>query len=78
MKKINGLSLKKHVISKLNSNIIRGGGTGTTTDCTAQGGTRNCPTASAAIPCFSRDCIVQTGECGPTEVMCLSIHVSCE
>ncbi|MBQ0735981.1 class I lanthipeptide [Aquimarina celericrescens] len=76
-KKLDSLSLNKSTISRLNSSIIKGGNLGTTTNCPPPGGTRNCPTASAATPCFSRECIVQTGECGLTEQSCDSIHVHC-
>ncbi len=76
-KKLNGLSLKKNVISKLDGHYIRGGNLGTTTNCVLPG-TRKCNTNSAALPCFSRDCVVLTGECGLTEVECKSIHVACE
>ncbi len=73
-KKLEGLSLNKNTISRLNSSTIKGGNLGTTTGCPPQGGTRNCPTNSAALPCFSRDCVVLTGECAHTEVNCLPIY----
>ncbi|WP_299884840.1 class I lanthipeptide [uncultured Lacinutrix sp.] len=68
-KKFNGLSLNKNVISKLNSSAIRGG---------IEKGTKDYDTASAALPCFSRDCVVLTGECAETEINCLSIRIACE
>ncbi len=64
-KKLDGLSLKKNMISKLGSSKVKGGiivlvteGCVTYGDCT-------------------RNCIVLTGGCGLTEVNCDSIHIAC-
>ncbi len=76
-KKLEGLSLSKNVISRLGGLNVKGGHLGTTTNCGFPG-TRDCPANSAATPCFSRNCVVLTGECGETDMGCKSIHVACE
>ncbi|WP_035096297.1 hypothetical protein [Aquimarina megaterium] len=65
-KKLKSLSLNKMAISRLNSTTITGG-TGLSANA-----------CSAALPCFSKDCVVKTSECGPTEVLCQSIQVACQ
>lgn len=72
-KKLDGLSLKKNVISRIGSSAVKGGiiimvsnGCPSYNDC------------SAKLECNSKDCIVQTDGCGHTEVSCRSIHVNCE
>ncbi|MDH7446919.1 hypothetical protein [Aquimarina sp. 2201CG14-23] len=76
-KKLEGLSLNKNIVSRLNSAAIKGGTAGTAT-CQLPG-TRHCATNSAATPCFSRECIVQTGECEISkDHLCHSIDLACE
>ncbi|MBW1298856.1 hypothetical protein [Aquimarina litoralis] len=75
-KKLSGLSLKKNVVSRLGSSAIRGGNNSNMSMCDCPTGNQaGCPGDSRP---FSKDCIVRTGECGPTEVECQSIQVACE
>jgi len=76
-KKLNGLSLKKNVISKLNGSSVRGGGGTSLIECTV--GTRHCDTNSADLPCFSKQCDVLSKNvvCGHTDKACDSIQVHC-
>ncbi|EZH73143.1 hypothetical protein ATO12_19240 [Aquimarina atlantica] len=64
-KKLKSLSLNKMAISRLNRSTIKGGDRLSANAC------------SAELPCLSKDCIVKTAECGPTEVLCESIQVHC-
>ncbi|MCK8522687.1 hypothetical protein M0D21_13970 [Aquimarina sp. D1M17] len=75
-KKLDNLSLKKNVISRLGGLSVKGGVFNSLVKCVSQD--VKCDTASAALPCFSKDCIVQTNECGQTEVNCLSLDVACQ
>ncbi|WP_159092225.1 hypothetical protein [Aquimarina sp. Aq107] len=78
-KKLNGLSLKKNVVSRLGSSAIKGGGNDTSLIgpiCTV--GTRYCPTDSATPNCFSKNCeVVSKNICGETDMNCDSVQVHC-
>ncbi|SEL35540.1 hypothetical protein SAMN04487910_2222 [Aquimarina amphilecti] len=73
-KKLNGLSLKKNIVSRLGSLRIKGGDPlMSRDDCPT--GKFYCPTDDGLI---SEGCAILTIDCGPTEVNCHSIHINCE
>ena len=74
-KKLNGLSLNKNVISRLNSRAIMGGDPlMSKVDCPT-GIYYTCPDPGSGM--ISADCGVQTDNCGHTEQSCESVHIHC-